>query len=78
MRAMLGRVDARLLREDAGIRQLTVAEALGVSSWHVYAWESGKCEPKCEAGYKWLRVIAGLERHAQVTAELWRARDEAA
>jgi DNA-binding XRE family transcriptional regulator len=78
MRAMLARVDARKLRKDAGLRAATVAEALGVDPFAVYAWETGKCEPKCDAGYRWLRVIAGLERHAAVTAEMWRARDEAA
>lgn len=69
-RAMLARVDARRLREDAGIRQMTVARALGVKSQQVYAWESGLREPKSDAGFRWLRVIAGLERHAALAEEV--------
>lgn len=75
---MLARVDARQLRKDAGIRADTVAAALSVSAVCIYAWESGRCEPKCDAGLRWARVIAALERHAEVTAELRWARDEAA
>jgi transcriptional regulator with XRE-family HTH domain len=71
IRAMLRRVDARRLREDAGIRQVTVARALGVPAPYICWWESGRAEPKCKAGYRWARVIAGLERHAEVTAEMW-------
>ena len=71
---MLARVDARKLRQDAGIRQLTVARALGVPPNTVYAWETGLYEPKCDAGRQWARFVCGLERHAEVAAEL----DEAA
>jgi len=67
---MLARVNARLLREDAGIRQVTVAGALGVPQSQVSAWESGRSEPRTEAGYRWARFVCGLERHAEVSAEL--------
>jgi len=70
VRAMLARADARKLREDAGIRVATVARALGAHAICIYDWESGGAEPKCEAGYRWVRFIAGLERHAEITAGL--------
>jgi len=70
---MLARVDARRLREDAGIRQGTVARALGVPQKYVYAWEMRRQEPRCDAGRRWARFTLGLERHAAVTAELERA-----
>ena len=72
LRALLRRVNARLLREEAGIRAATVAEALGVPLWLVRDWETGRSEPRTTAGFAWARFICGLERHAEVTAELWR------
>ena len=77
IRAMLARVDARQLRLDAGIRVVTVARALGVLPHVVYKWEQGRGAPRCPAAFRWSRVIAGLERHAEVTAELY-GMDEAA
>ena len=76
MRAMLARVDARKLREDAGIRRVTVARALGVNLSAIYYWESGRREPMSAAGIRWARFTLGLERHAAVTPAMWR--DEAA
>ena len=76
LRAMLARVNARELREDAGISAATVAEALGVRRAHVYAWETGRWMPVSAAGFRWARFVCGLEQHAEVTAEGWR--DEAA
>ena len=73
---MLARVDARKLREEAGIRQMTVAAAFGIPQHYISKWESGRQEPKCEAGYRWVKFTSGLARHAEVTAEAWR--DEAA
>ena len=70
---MLRRVDARQLRLDAGISQATVAAALGVPRHYIAWWEQGKFEPKSEAGYRWARFVAGLERHAEVEAECQRA-----
>jgi len=67
---MLRRVDAAQLRHGAGIRRGTVAAALGVSYWRVYQLEQDGKIPQRGAGLRWARVIAGLERHAAVTAEL--------
>jgi len=77
LRALLARVDARQLREDAGISQSTVARALGVSSQQVHSWETGRQLPCMAAGFRWARFVAGLERHAEVAAELEREADAA-
>jgi hypothetical protein len=70
IRAMLARVDVRQLRKDAGIRQVTVARALGVRQNCVCKWERRDRLPYSPAGLRWVAFVAGLERHAQVTAEL--------
>ena len=75
---MLRRVDPRQLRRDAGIQAVTVARALGVERQQVVRWETSRCDPKSAAGQRWVRFVAGLERHAIVTAEIAAARDEAA
>ena len=67
---MLARVDAGRLRRDAGISQATVGKALGVPQHHVSKWERGQYLPCTAAGFRWIRFVAGLERHAEVTAEL--------
>ena len=66
IRELLGRVDARQLREDAGIRIITVARAFGVSRHRVAVWETGRWQPRGEAGIRWVRLVAGLARHAEV------------
>lgn len=66
LRAWLARIDARQLREDADIRQVTVARALGVTGHQVLYWETGRSLPRCPAGLRWARFTAGLERHARV------------
>ena len=63
---MLARVDARQLRERAGIGAATVARAFDVSRQSVYQWETGKRVPQSAAAIRWARFTAGLERHAQV------------
>lgn len=70
IRAMLRRVDARQLREDAGISVRTVARALSLPRQYVYDYECGRRTPVSPAGLRWARVIAGLERHAAVSAEI--------
>lgn len=66
VRDMLARADPRKLREDADIRQVTVARALGTTSHRVLYWETGRCLPCCPAGFRWAAFTAGLERHARV------------
>jgi DNA-binding transcriptional regulator YiaG len=73
VRALLARVDARKLREDAGIRQVTVARAFGVQRHYINWWETGKVQPVSPAAHRWIRFVAALERRAEVTAELERA-----
>ena len=70
IRAMLHRVNARELRLAAGISPRTVQRALGVTRFSLSSWETGRCVPACEAGYRWIRFISGLERHAAVTEEM--------
>jgi DNA-binding XRE family transcriptional regulator len=70
VRAMLARVDPRQLRLDAGISPGTIRRALGISPQRLSIWERGKYLPACEAGRRWARFVAGLERHAAVTAEM--------
>ena len=78
IRAMLKRADPRQLRQDAGISPRTVQQALGLTRHQLSAWERREHPPVCEAGIRWARVIAGLERHAQVSAEIAAAESEAA
>jgi DNA-binding transcriptional regulator YiaG len=73
LRAMLARVDAGKLREDAGIRQATVGEAFGVPWQTVGDWERGRREPYTQAGYRWVRFVAALERRAEFAAEAEKA-----
>jgi DNA-binding XRE family transcriptional regulator len=70
VRALQARTDPGQLRRDAGIRRVTVATALGVSSSCVHWWESGACLPSTAAGFRWAAFTAGLERHAEVTAAM--------
>ncbi len=70
IRAMLRRVDARQLRESAGISSRTVQRALGISAHRLSQWERGLQVPCSPAGMAWARVIADLERHAAVSAEI--------
>lgn len=74
IRAMLARVDARQLRKDAGIRQVTVARAFGVPQDQVWKWEAGQTVPVSRAGFRWVAFTAALERRAEIAAEM----DEAA
>lgn len=69
---MLARVDARKLREDAGISRATVARAFGVHRRYIAWWETGQAGPVSQAGYRWARVIAALERRAAFAAEMER------
>ena len=75
IRAMLARVNPRKLRQDAGIRTVTVARALGVQRQQVVHWETTRCDPRSAAAYRWAKVVAGLERHAIVAAEIAAMRD---
>ena len=75
---MLRRVNARLLREDAGFSPGTVAAAFGVSQWQVYAWEAGRWLPRTAAGFRWAAFMLALERRARVTAEIAAELEEAA
>ena len=70
IRAMLKRADPRQLRQDAGISPHTVRRALGLTRNQLSDWELGKRPPACAAGYRYARFVSGLERHAQVSAEI--------
>jgi transcriptional regulator with XRE-family HTH domain len=78
IRAMLRRVDARQLREEAGISVRTVLRALGITPQQLSMWERGKQYPSGEGGLRWVKFTAALERRAEVTAEIAAMRDEAA
>lgn len=78
IRAMLRRVNARQLRAESGISVRTVARALSLPVNYAYDWESGRRTPTSPAGLRWAKVIAGLERHAAVTAEIAAAEERAA
>jgi transcriptional regulator with XRE-family HTH domain len=77
IRALLQRVDARQLREDAGISSYTVQRALGITKNQLSFWERGKRYPSGDGGLRWIRFTAGLARHAEVTAEIAAMRDAA-
>ena len=70
IRALLKRCDARQLREESGISAYTVQRALGISRFDLARWETGKAIPWDPRGIRWARLIAVLERHALVTAEM--------
>ena len=78
IRAMLCRVNPRQLRKEAGIRTCTALRALGIPESTFTALEGGSHMPVSAAGLRWARFVAGLERHAEVSAELAAAGDEAA
>jgi transcriptional regulator with XRE-family HTH domain len=68
--ALLDRVDARRLREEAGIRMQTVAWALGLSESAVRRLETGRRQPRGAGSWRWARFTAALERRAEITAEV--------
>jgi len=76
LRAMLARVNPRLLREDAGFSAATVAAAFGVSTQLVWDWEAGRTEPYSQAGFRWARFTGALE--ALALDRVLMAEDEAA
>jgi DNA-binding transcriptional regulator YiaG len=78
IRALLARCDPRALRAGAGISIRTVARALSLPPKYIYRWEAREHVPDSPAGMRWLRFIAGLERHAAVSAEMAATEDEAA
>lgn len=63
---MLQRSDPRKLREGQGIRARTICRALTLPAGHLYRWEMRISSPESFAGYRWARVIRGLEAHAAV------------
>lgn len=57
-------------RRACGIRQVTIAAALGVSHVAVHSWETGRKGPSGEAAAAYCRVVAGLLRHLEVPEDL--------
>jgi hypothetical protein len=78
IRAMLHRVNPRRLREEAGISLRTVVNALGINPKTLSELEPGSRIPNSASGLRWVKFIAGLERHAEVTADLEGSQDKAA
>ena len=66
---MLRRTDPRILRMRAGITAQTVADAFGLERAQVSRWETKRQIPRSPAGWRWVRLMAALERRAQVLAE---------
>lgn len=77
IKAMLQRSDPRKLRESQGIKASTICRALTIPAGHLHRWEMRLSSPESFAGYRWAKVIAGLERHAMGTMEM-AAMEEAA
>ncbi|MFF4054056.1 telomere-associated protein Tap [Streptomyces chartreusis] len=50
------------LREEAGLTQAAVAQALGVRVPSIAAWEAGRAEPKAERLEAYRRLLEGLAR----------------
>lgn len=58
--------EARKLREEAGIRQVTVARALRISKTDLCAWEAGRRPVPRRHAPRLRRVMEGLARHAEI------------
>lgn len=56
----------REIRLACGIRQRTIATALGVWQSSVHRWETGATQPTGATGKRYLRVMEGLARHLEV------------
>lgn len=67
IRDLAASCDRRGLRVRAGIRQRTIAAALGTSQATISGLERSWRYPRSELGRAYARVIAGLARHEQVT-----------
>lgn len=65
-RAYLRSLDVPALRERCGIRQATIAAALGVHRDQVHRWETRRVLPRGALAARYARVVAGMERHAAV------------
>jgi DNA-binding transcriptional regulator YiaG len=66
--AWLAAVRPAAVRRACGIRQATIAAALGVGGGTVSQWETGARRPGAGAGEAYCRVIAGLLRHLEAGA----------
>jgi DNA-binding transcriptional regulator YiaG len=54
----------RRIRERAGLTQLDLAAALGVSRPAVSRWEAGQREPRGELGLRYVEILDRLSREA--------------
>lgn len=54
------------VRRAAGIKQLTMAAALGVDKGALSAWEAGHRQVPVRHFPRWRRVIEGLARHLEI------------
>lgn len=61
--------DPAEIRKACGIRQSTVARALGISPAHVSFLERGIASPRAVKTDAFARVIAGMARHLETDEE---------
>jgi transcriptional regulator with XRE-family HTH domain len=66
-RAFLRSADLGGVRQRCRISQRTVASALGVTQNAIWRWENGLGFPRGATAERYARVIAGLQRHLEVT-----------
>lgn len=59
-RRMPGPAERRVIRKAAGLTQVDVAAALGVSRVSVVRWESGARTPRGELANRYLSLLARL------------------
>ena len=60
----------RTIREDCGIRGITIAEAFGLAPSTVYEWELGRVPVSSVNWAAYLRVIRGMMNHLEVAVSL--------
>lgn len=54
------------LREETGISAVMIARALGISRGRLYRWDRGTQPRDSAVLARYLRVLRGLQRHAEI------------
>ena len=66
----LPRIEDRVhLRRALGIQQREIAAAVGVSTQSVWAWETGRSEPKGDHRVRYAELLAAMRRRLDEAEE---------
>ena len=67
---LLAATDLRALRRRCGLSGAVIAAAIGVNRCQVADWEAGRRRPAGPGGIRYMRIIAALSAHDDITRQL--------